>query len=138
MANISLKDNIYAYLNGQASLTTLLDTNGLIWSQSYDDSVNKRRIVYTMLNDNRLDDSKLRNQLWRFWICFPKTGTNPKGAALTASLKMLDLLHEVKGSFGSTNILFSHNVSNQDPFFDAVSNCWIVIQDYNLKMRTLQ
>jgi len=138
LANISLKDNIYAYLNGQASLTTLLDTNGLIWSQSYDDSVNKRRIVYTMLNDNRLDDSKLRNQLWRFWICFPKTGTNPKGAALTASLKMLDLLHEVKGSFGSTNILFSHNVSNQDPFFDAVSNCWIVIQDYNLKMRTLQ
>lgn len=138
MANISLKDNIYAYLNGQASLTTLLDTNGLIWSQSYDDSVNKRRIVYTMLNDNRLDDSKLRNQLWRFWICFPKTGTNPKGAALTASLKMLDLLHEVQGSFGSTNILFSHNISNQDPFFDAVSNCWIVIQDYNLKMRTLQ
>jgi hypothetical protein len=138
LANKSLKDDIYSYLNGQASLTSLLDTGGLIWSQSFDDSVNKKRIVYTMLNDNRLDDSKLRNQLWRFWICFPKTGTNPKGAALTASLKLLDLLHEVQGSFGSTNILFSHNVSNQDPFFDSVSNCWIVIQDYNLKMRTLQ
>jgi len=138
MANISLKDNIYAYLNGQASLTSLLDTGGIGWGQMPDTATTKRMVIYKMLNDNRLDDSKLRNQLWRFWICFPKTGTNPKGAALTASLKLLDLLHEVQGSFGSTNILFSHNVSNQDPFFDSVSNCWIVIQDYNLKMRTLQ
>jgi hypothetical protein len=138
LANISLKDNIYAYLNGQASLTSLLDTGGIGWGQMPETATSKRMIVYSMLNDNRLDDSKLRNQLWRFWICFPNTGTAPKAKALAAGLKMLDLLHEVKGSFGSTNILFSHNVSNQDPFFDTVSNCWIVIQDYNLKMRTLQ
>jgi hypothetical protein len=80
----------------------------------------------------------LRNQLYRFWLSFPVTTTAPKAACLTASLKLLDLLHEVKGSFGTVNILFSHNVSNQDPFFDDTSQSWIIIQDYNLKMRTLE
>lgn len=136
MANKSLKDDIYNYLNGEASITTLIDVIG--WGQMPETKTDKKSIIYKMLNDNRTDDSKLRNQLWRFWVCFPATGTTPKSKALEAGLKMLDLLHEVKGSFGSTNILFSHNVSNQDPFFDSVSNCWIVIQDYNLKMRTLQ
>jgi len=138
LANISLKDNIYAYLNAQASLTTLLDTGGIGWGAMPETETTKRIIMYKMLNDNRQDDSHLRNQLWRFWLCFPATGTNPKSACLIASLKLLDLLHEIKGSFGTTNILFSHNVSNQDPFFDTVSNCWIIIQDYNLKMRTLE
>jgi hypothetical protein len=135
LSNISLKDNIYNYLNGQASLTSLVDSIG--WSQMPDTATSKRMIVYSMLNDNRTDDSHLRNQLWRFWICIPQTSTSPKAKCLEASLKLLDLLHEVSGSFGSTYIQFSHNVSNQDPFFDSVSNCWIVIQDYNLKMRTL-
>jgi len=138
LANISLKDNIYNYLNGQASLTTLYDAGGIGWGVMPETKTEKRLLIYKMLNDNRIDDSKLRNQLWRFYHCFPATGTTPKAKALEAGLKLLDLLHEIKGSFGSTNILFSHNVSNQDPFFDSVSNCWIIIQDYNLKMRTLQ
>jgi hypothetical protein len=138
MANSSLKDDIYTYLNGQASLTSLLDTDGIGWGEMPDTATANKMIMYKMLNDPFLDDSKLRNQLWRFWICFPKTGDTPKAAAQTASLKLLDLLHEIKGSFGSTYIQFCHNVSNQDPFFDSISDCWIVIQDYKLKMRTLQ
>ena len=138
MANISLKDNIYAYLNGQASLTTLLDAGGIGWGQMPDTATSKKMIVYTMLNDNRLNDSRFRNQLWRFWICFPKTGTAAKASCLAASLKLLDLLHEVQGSFGSTNIQFSHNVLNSDPVYDTASGCYIAIQDYKFKMRTLE
>jgi hypothetical protein len=138
MANKSLKDDIYAYLNNQSSLTALIDTGGIGWGQMPDTATSKKMIVYTMLNDNRLDDSYLRNQLWRFWICFPKTGSNPKSSCLAASLKLLDLLHEVQGSFGATNIMFSHNVLNSDPVYDTVSGCYIAIQDYKLKIRTLE
>ena len=138
MANTSLKDNIYTYLNGQATLTALLDTGGIGWGQMPDTATTKRMIVYKMLNDGRIDDSRLRNQLYRFWICFPGTGTTPKASCLTASLKLLDLMHEVRGTFGNTTILYSHNVNNSDPFYDDISKNWIVIQDYIIKSRNLQ
>jgi hypothetical protein len=44
----------------------------------------------------------------------------------------------VRGSFGSTYIHFAENIGNGDPFYDEASASWILIQDYNLKMRTLQ
>jgi hypothetical protein len=138
LANISLKDNIYAYLNGQPTLTALLDTGGIGWGQMPDTAVTKKMIVYSMLSDVRIADSKLRNQRWRFWICIPDSTSGPKAAALAAGLKLLDLMHEVRGSFGSTYIHFAENIGNGDPFYDEVSASWILIQDYNLKMRTLQ
>jgi hypothetical protein len=138
LANISLKDNIYAYLNGQSSLTALLDTGGIGWGQMPDTAVTKKMIVYSMLSDVRIADSKLRNQRWRFWICMPENGTAPKAGALAVGLKLLDLMHEVRGSFGSTYIHFVENIGNADPFYDEASASWILIQDYNLKMRTLQ
>lgn len=138
MANISLKDNIYAYLNGQASLTTLLDTDGIMWGQMPDTAVTKKHIVYTMLSDVRIDGSVFRNQRWRFWICFPNKGTAPKLASMTAGNKLLDLLHNQSGTFGNTVIHYISNDSNQDPFYDTASNSYIVIQDYKLKMRTLE
>ena len=138
MANKSLKDDIYAYLNAQASLTSLLDTSGIGWGQMPDTATVKKMIVYSMLSDVRIPESQFRNQRWRFWICFPKTGTNPKLASLIAGNKLLDLLHNMRGSFGSTYIHFIENDSNQDPFFDVASNCYIVIQDYKFKMRTLE
>jgi hypothetical protein len=138
LANISLKDNIYAYLNGQSSLTALLDTCGIGWGQMPDTAVTKKMIVYSMLSDVRIADSKLRNQRWRFWICIPDSTNGPKAAALAAGLKLLDLMHEVRGSFGSTYIHFVENIGNADPFYDEASASWILIQDYNLKMRTLQ
>ena len=103
-----------------------------------DTAVTKKMIVYSMLSDVRIADSKLRNQRWRFWICMPENGTAPKAAALAAGLKLLDLMHEVRGSFGSTYIHFVENIGNADPFYDEASASWILIQDYNLKMRTLQ
>jgi hypothetical protein len=138
LANTSLKDDIYAYLNGQSSLTALLDTGGIGWGQMPDTSVTKKMIVYSMLSDVRIADSKLRNQRWRFWICMPENGSAPKAGALAVGLKLLDLMHEVRGSFGSTYIHFSENIGNADPFYDEASASWILIQDYNLKMRTLQ
>ena len=142
MANKSLKDDIYAYLNAQASLITLLDTGGLGWGQMPDTAVTKKMIVYAMISDVRIGDdigsSQFRNQRWRFWICFPKTGTTPKASCLTAANKLLDLMHNMRGSFGSTNIHYIENDSNQDPFYDTNSNCFIIIQDYKLKMRTLE
>jgi hypothetical protein len=138
LANISLKDNIYAYLNGEATLTALLDTGGIGWGQMPDTAVTKKMIVYSMLSDVRIADSKLRNQRWRFWVCVPKSNSAPKSACLAISLKLLDLMHEVRGTFGSTYIHFSENIGNADPFFDENSDSWILIQDYNLKMRTLQ
>ena len=138
MANTSLKDDIYAYLNGQSSLTALLDTGGIGWGQMPDTAVTKKMIVYSMLSDVRIAGSKLRNQRWRFWICMPGNGTAPKAVALAVGLKLLDLMHEVRGTFGSTEIHFSENISNADPFYDEASASWILIQDYNLKMRTLQ
>lgn len=138
MANSSLKDNIYSYLNGQASLTALLDTGGIGWGQMPDNHITKKMIIYSMISDVRIPDSYFRNQRWRFWLCFPATGTNPKAACLTAANKLLDIMHEIRGSFGSVNIHFSENVSNQDPFYDKDSNSWIIIQDYALKMKTLE
>ena len=138
MANTSLKDNIYSYLNGQSTLTALLDTGGIGWGQMPDTAVTKKMIVYSMLSDVRIADSKLRNQRWRFWICIPDSTSGPKAAALAAGLKLLDLMHEVRGSFGSTYIHFAENIGNGDPFYDEASASWILIQDYNLKMRTLQ
>ena len=142
MANISLKDNIYTYLNGQASLTNLLDTGGIGWGQMPDTAVIKRMIVYSMISDVRLDDdhsiSKFRNQRWRFWICFPKTGTNPKDSAMDCGNALLDVLNNISGTFGTTAIQYCCIDSNQDPFFDVASNCYIVIQDYKIKMRTLE
>lgn len=138
LANKSLKKDIYDYLNAQASLTALLDTGGIGWGQMPDTAVTKKMIVYSMLSDVRIIESTFRNQRWRFWLCFPKTGTNPKDKALECGNKLLDLLHGMSGSFGSTNIHFIENDSNQDPFFDVASNCFIVIQDYKLKMRTLE
>lgn len=142
MANKSLKDDIYAYLNGQASLTALLDTGGIGWGQMPDTAVTKRMIVYSMISDVRLDDdhsiSTFRNQRWRFWICFPKTGANPKDSALDCANKLLDVLNNISGTFGSTAIQYSVIENNQDPFFDIASNCYIVIQDYKIKMKTLE
>ena len=142
MANKSLKDDIYNYLNGQASLTALLDTGGIGWGQMPDTAVTKRMIVYSMISDVRLDDdhsiSTFRNQRWRFWICFPKTGINPKDSALDCGNKLLDVLNNISGTFGSTAIQYSVIENNQDPFFDVASNCYIVIQDYKIKMKTLE
>jgi len=136
LANSSLKDNIYTYLNGQVSLTAIIDQIG--WGQMPDTAIDKTQIVYYMLNDNRIAESSFRNQLWRFWICVPQTKSNPKSKCLTISNKLLDNLHGVRGSFGSTYIHFSDNVTNQDPFFDTSSNSYIIIQDYKLKMKTLE
>lgn len=140
MANKSLKDDIYNYLNGQASITSLIDTIG--WGQMPDTATAKRIIVYAMISDVRIGDdigsSKFRNQRWRFWICFPKTGTKAKNSCLTASNILLDLMHNVRGTFGGTSIHYIENDSNADPFFDVNSNCYIIIQDYKLKMRTLE
>lgn len=142
MANKSLKADIYSYLNGQSALVALLDTGGIGWGQMPDNAVTKRMIVYSMISDVRLDNdhsiSPFRNQRWRFWICFPKNGTAPKDSALDCGNKLLDVLNNMSGTFGSTAILYSVIDSNQDPFFDVASNCYIVIQDYKLKMRTLE
>jgi len=138
VANKSLKDDIYAYLNAQSSLTTLIDANGIRWGQMPDTAVTKRRLVYAMISDVRIPESQFRNQRWRFWICFPKTGTTPKDSSMDCGNVLLDLLHNMRGSFGSTYIHFIENDSNQDPFFDTASNCYIAIQDYKFKMRTLE
>ena len=138
LANYSLKDDIYNYLNAQASLTSMLDTNGLSWGQMPDTAVTKTRVDYRMLSDVRIGGSSFRNQRWRFWICVPATKTTPKSKALNISNKMLDLLHEMRGEFGSIYIHFIENDSNEDPFFDTSLNAWVVVQDYKLKMRTLQ
>ena len=121
MANKSLKDDIYAYLNAQGSLTALLDTGGLGWGQMPDTAITKKMIVYSMLSDVRIPESKFRNQRWRFWICFPKTGTAPKLAALTAGNKLLDLMHGISGTFGNTVLLFSENDINYDPFLIQIA-----------------
>ena len=142
LANKSLKQDIYAYLNAQSSLTALLDTGGIGWGQMPDTAVTKRMIVYSMLSDVRIDDdhsiSTFRNQRWRFWICFPKTGTAPKDSALDCGNVLLDVLNNISGTFGSTTVQYIVNDSNSDPFFDTASNCYIVIQDYKIKMRTLE
>ena len=142
MANKSLKADIYTYLNGQASLTALLDTGGIGWGQMPDTAVTKRMIVYSMISDVRIDDghsmSAFRNQRWRFWICFPKTSTTPKDKALECANKLLDVLNNISGTFGTTAIQYCCIDSNQDPFFDIASNCYIVIQDYKIKMKTLE
>lgn len=138
MANTSLKNDIYTYLSGQISLTSLLSAGGIGWGQMPETAVSKTMIVYRMLSDPRIPESSLRNQRWRFWICVPKSATTPKETCLTIANKMLDLLHEVRGSFGSTYIHFSENVNNSDVEYDPASECWMVIQDYMLKMKTLQ
>lgn len=138
MANTSLKDSIYAYLNGQSTLTALLDTDGIMWGQMPDTAVTKTRVIYSMISDPRVGNSSFRNQRWRFWICVPAAKATPKAKALTIANKMLDLLHEVRGGFGSIYIHFVENDSNEDPFFDETLNSWVVIQDYKFKMRTLQ
>jgi hypothetical protein len=136
LVNTSLKDDIYSFLNGQASIAILVDQIG--WGQMPDTAVTKKQIVYAMISDVRTPGSYLRNQRWRFWICFPRTGSNPKSGVMEAGNKLLDVLHNQRGTFGSTSIHYSENVSNQDPFFDTASNCYILIQDYNLKMKTLE
>lgn len=136
MANTSLKDNIYKYLNGVAAVKNSVMQIG--WGQMPDTAVTKTQIVYSMLNDNRLQGSQFRDQLWRFWICFPSIGTKPKDSVLNAGNILLNNLHNISGTFGDVNILYAENVSNQDPFFDTASNSYIVIQDYKLKMRTLE
>ena len=138
MANRSLKQDIYTYLSAQSSLTSLLDTDGIGWGQMPDTATTKRMIKYSMLSDVRIPESQFRNQRWRFWICFPKTGTNPKDSSMDCGNVLLDVLHNMSGTFGSVNILYIVNDSNQDPFFDTASNCYIVIQDYKIKMRTLE
>ena len=138
MANRSLKSDIYSYLSGRTALVNLLDSGGLGWGQMPDTAVTKKMIVYAMISDVRIPESKFRNQRWRFWICFPKTGTAPKDSCLNCSNVLLDSLHNMRGSFGSTKIHFIENDSNQDPFFDSISNCFIIIQDYKIKMRTLE
>lgn len=136
LANSSLKDDIYTYLHGQVSLNALVALIG--WGQMPDTAVSKKQVIYSMISDVRFPESSFRNQRWRFWISVPAATSGAKESTLTIANKLLDLLHEVRGSFGSTYIHFSENVSNQDPFFDENSNSWMVIQDYMLKMRTLQ
>lgn len=140
MANISLKDNIYAYLSGCISLTATGTTFG--WGQMPDTAVTKKIIVYSMISDlspaDDLGKSKLRNQRWRFWVCVPDTETNGKSTSLNISLKLMDNLNNVRGSFGSTYIHYSEIDTNSDPFYDITSKSWIVIQDYKLKMKTLE
>lgn len=139
MSNSSLKDNIYSYLAAQAGLTSLIGTTGRTgWGQMPDTAVSVIHIVYSMLTEIRQDDSYLRNQMYRFWICVPQGTSDGKEVTLSIANKLLDLLHEVRGTFGSVNLQFSHNVSNQDPFFDERSNSWIIIQDYKLKIRSLE
>ena len=136
MANSSLKENIYTYLNGISDISSTVDQ--IAWGQMPDTAVDKKQIVYAMLNDNRIADSYFRNQLYRFWICIPDTESTPKNTVLTIANLLLDNLHEVRGTFGAVKIHFSENVSNQDPFYDVASNYWIIIQDYKLKMKTLE
>lgn len=136
MANSSLKDDIYSYLNSQAGLTALVAQIG--WGQMPSTAISKKQIVYGMISDPRVHLSKQRNQRWRFWICVPVSNTNPKASCEAIGNKMLDVLHEIKGSFGTRNIQWSENVSNQTPFLDDQSQSWILIQDYMLKMKTLQ
>ena len=136
MANTSLKDNIYSYLNSITAIKNAVDQIG--WGQMPDTAITKKQIVFSMLNDNRLPESQLRNQLWRFWYCFPANGTTPKAKSLTLGNLMLDNMHNMRGTFGSTLVHFIENVSNIDPFFDTTSNSWILIQDYKIKMKTLE
>ena len=138
VANISLKDNIYTYLAAETALTALLDTGGIGWGQMPDTAVTKKMITYTMISDVRTPESQFRNQRWRFWISFPAGGTAPKNSCLTAGNQLLTSLHNMRGTFGSTKIHFIENDSNQDPFYDSVSDSWMIIQDYKLKMRTLE
>lgn len=135
LANTSLKDDIYNYLNGLSAITSSVDQIG--WRQMPDTAVTKKQIVYGMISDVRIPESSFRSQRWRFWICFPVTGLNPKTSCLSAANKLLDAMHSVRGEFGSVNLHYAFNLDNQDPFFDTNSNSWIIIQDYELKMRTL-
>ena len=100
-------------------------------------AVDSTRVTYSMLSDVRNYESHARAQRWRFWICVPAATANGKTAALTIGNKLLDLLHEVQGSFGSTYIVWSENVSNHDPEFDENSASWMVIQDYIIKTKSL-
>jgi len=107
-----------------------------------DTATTKRMIMYSMISDPRISDdhsnSTFRNQRWRFWICFPKDGTSAKDSSMNCGNKLLDVLNNISGSFGSSYVQYIVNDSNQDPFFDTASNCYIVIQDYKIKMRTLE
>lgn len=136
MANYSLKDSIYKYLDSVTAVSSLVDIIG--WGEMPDTAVSNKRIIYKMISDPRIPESKLRGQRWRFWICIPQTESAPKESCLTISNLMLDNLHRMQGSFGDVSIHYIDNVSNEDPFFDTDSNCYIAIQDYILKMKTLE
>ena len=140
MANKSLKDDISEYLKTVASIRSIFVYIG--WGQMPDTATSKIMLIYAMISDVRIGDdigsSSYRNQRWRFWICFPADGTKPKENCMLASNALLDALHNMRGTFGSTSIHYIENDSNADPFFDINSNCYIIIQDYKLKMRTLE
>lgn len=135
MANTSLSTDIYTYLHAYSAFNALVSR--CEWGPMPVTAVDNTRVTYAMLSDVRIYDSNQRAQRWRFWICVPQTATSPKAAALAIGNKLLDLLHEVQGSFGSTYIVWSENVSNQDPQFDENSASWMIIQDYIIKTKTL-
>ena len=135
MANTSLSTDIYTYLHAYSAFNALVSR--CEWGPMPVTAVDKTRVTYTMLSDVRVYDSHQRAQRWRFWICVPQTATNPKAAALAIGNELLDLLHEIQGSFGSTYIVWSENVSNQDPQFDENTASWMIIQDYIIRTKTL-
>ena len=135
MANTSLQADIYTYLHAYSAFNALVSR--CEWGPMPVTAVDSTRVTYSMLSDVRVYESHARAQRWRFWICVPAATANGKTAALTIGNKLLDLLHEVQGTFGSTYILWSENVSNHDPEFDENSASWMVIQDYIIKTKSL-
>ena len=136
MANTSIYNDIYTCLNANATLTALC---GLIaWDGLPNSRIETTRIIYRMIDDVRVHDSHIRNQRWRFWICVPFTEATPKVKCLNIANVMLDTLHEQGGAVGSVTANNIECVSNQDPVFDETLNCYMIIQDYIFKMKTLQ
>lgn len=135
MANYSIYNDIYTYLIAQSSLTTLCSI--IAWDGLPNNRIESIKIIYRMIDDVRVHDSYIRNQRWRFWICIPNTETTPKVKALNIANKLLDLLHEQKGSIGTITVNNIECVSNQDAIFDEITNCYIITQDYIFKMKKL-